>query len=504
MAVPAHDERDHAFAKKFGIDIVPVIQPSEGFDVQEAAWVEDGVLINSGKFDGQAVDNAQVEITQWLEAEGIGKREINFKLRDWLFSRQRYWGEPFPIVYTEDGQPHPVDIEELPIRLPHIEAYRPTEDGEPPLAHAEEWRKTEWNGQPALRETNTMPQWAGSCWYYLRYMDAGNPDAPFSPESVQYWKNVDLYIGGVEHAVLHLLYARFWHKVLYDCGLVPTKEPFQKLFNQGMILAFSYRDGLGKYHHPSDVEKRDGKFFLMGSETEVFSQIEKMSKSKMNTVDPLEIVEDFGADTLRMYELFMGPLEQVKPWQTSGCKGIRNFLNKVWRLFIGDDGEMRPFGKPREDVTRALHIAIKETTEGIESLKFNTPISKMMEFVNSCRNTMPPKDEVSAFVRILAPYAPHIAEELWEKVGNSETLTYSDWPVWDEKALVKQVINIAVQVSGKMRASIEFPVDASKEEILNTVKQHPKIAPRLEGMEIIREIVVPKKLVNLVVKPSKK
>ena len=504
MAVPAHDERDHAFAKKFGIDIIPVIQPSEGFDVQEAAWVEDGVLINSGKFDGQAVDNAQVEITQWLEAEAIGKREINFKLRDWLFSRQRYWGEPFPIVYTEDGQPHPVDIEELPIRLPHIEAYRPTEDGEPPLAHAEEWRKTEWNGQPALRETNTMPQWAGSCWYYLRYMDAGNPDAPFSPESVQYWKNVDLYIGGVEHAVLHLLYARFWHKVLYDCGLVPTKEPFQKLFNQGMILAFSYRDGLGKYHHPSEVEKRDGKFFLIGSETEVFSQIEKMSKSKMNTVDPLEIVEDFGADTLRMYELFMGPLEQVKPWQTSGCKGIRNFLNKVWRLFIGDDGEMRPFGKPREDVTRALHIAIKETTEGIESLKFNTPISKMMEFVNSCRNTMPLKDEVSAFVRILAPYAPHIAEELWGKLGNPETLTYSDWPVWDEKALVKQVINIAVQVSGKMRASIEFPVDASKEEILNTVKQHPKIAPRLEGMEIIREIVVPKKLVNLVVKPSKK
>ena len=504
MAVPAHDERDHAFAKKFGIEIIPVIQPDEGFDVQEAAWVEGGVLMNSGKFDGEAVDNAQVEITQWLEAEGIGKREVNFKLRDWLFSRQRYWGEPFPIVYTEDGVPHPVDIEELPIRLPHIEAYRPTEDGEPPLAHAEEWRKTEWNGQPALRETNTMPQWAGSCWYYLRYMDAGNPDAPFSPESVQYWKNVDLYIGGVEHAVLHLLYARFWHKVLYDCGLVPTKEPFQKLFNQGMILAFSYRDGLGKYHHPSEVEKRDDRFFLIGRDTEVFSQVEKMSKSKMNTVDPLDIVDEFGADTLRMYELFMGPLEQVKPWQTSGCKGIRNFLNKVWRLFIGEDGEMRPFGESREDVTRALHIAIKETTEGIESLKFNTPISKMMEFVNSCRNIMPTKDEVSAFVRILAPYAPHIAEELWEKIGNTETLTYSDWPVWNEKALVKQVINIAVQVSGKMRASIEFPLDASKEEILNTVKQHPKIAPRLEGMEIIREIVVPKKLVNLVVKPSKK
>ncbi len=503
MAVPAHDERDHAFAKKFGIDIIPVIKPSADFDIQESAWTEDGVLINSGDFDGMSVDEAKSGITNWLVEEGIGQQEVNFKLRDWLFSRQRYWGEPFPIVYTEDDQPHPVDPEELPIRLPHIEAYRPTADGEPPLARAEEWRKTEWNGQPALRETNTMPQWAGSCWYYLRYMDAGNSDAPFSPEAVQYWQNVDLYIGGVEHAVLHLLYARFWHKVLYDCGLVPTKEPFQKLFNQGMILAFSYRDGNGKYHHPSDVEKRDDKYFLIGSDTEVFSQVEKMSKSKLNTVDPLEIVADFGADTLRMYELFMGPLEQVKPWQTSGCKGIRNFLNKVWRLFIGDDGEMRPFGNAREDVTRALHLAIKESTEGIETLKFNTPISKMMEFVNACQNKMPLQEEVSAFVRILAPYAPHIAEELWEKLGNTESLTYADWPQWDEKALVKQTINIAVQVSGKMRASIDFSADATKEEILATVKQHPKIAPRLEGMEIIREIVVPKKLVNLVVKPRK-
>ena len=477
MAVPAHDERDHAFASKFG------------------------VLMNSGTFNGMKVPDAQVKITSWLEEEGIGHKEVNFKLRDWLFSRQRYWGEPFPIVYTEDGQAHPIDVDELPVVLPHVEAYRPTEDGEPPLARATDWRHTEWKGQSVVRETNTMPQWAGSCWYYLRYMDADNSDAPFSPEAVSYWKNVDLYIGGVEHAVLHLLYARFWHKVLYDCGLVPTKEPFQKLFNQGMILAYSYRDSLGKYHHPSDVEEREGSYYLIGTNTEVHSQVEKMSKSKLNTVDPLDIVADFGADTLRLYEMFMGPLEQVKPWQTSGCKGIKNFLNKVWRLFIAEE-QMRSFGKANSDVTRALHIAIKECTQGIESLKFNTPISKMMEFVNMCSGNMPPKDEVEMFVKILSPYAPHLAEELWEKLGNSETLAFQDWPTWKESALQKQTMNIAVQISGKMRVSIEFSADATKEEILETVKKHPKIAPRLEGMSIIREIVIPKKLVNLVVKPN--
>ena len=420
MAVPAHDERDHAFASKFDIDIIPVIQPGEGVDVQEMAWTEDGVLINSGRFDGLSVTDAKAQITGWLEEQGIGQQEINYKLRDWLFFVSDTGENHSQLCIRKTVCLTQCRQKSFSIRLPHIEAYRPTADGEPPLARAEEWRKTEWKGQPALRETNTMPQWAGSCWYYLRYMDAGNPEAPFSPEAVQYWKNVDLYIGGVEHAVLHLLYARFWHKVLYDCGLVPTKEPFQQLFNQGMILAYSYRDALGKYHHPSEVEQRGEQYFVKGSDTEVFSQVEKMSKSKRNTVDPLEIVADFGADTLRMYELFMGPLEQVKPWQTSGCKGVRKFLNKTWRLFVGEDEALRPFGQAREDVTRALHVAIKETTEGIEGLKFNTPISKMMEFVNACSNKMPPKEEVSAFVRILAPYAPHIAEDQGK---NLETLT---------------------------------------------------------------------------------
>ena len=502
MAVPAHDERDHAFAKKFDIDIIQVISSPVGVDVQETAWTEDGVLVNSGKFSGLSVDEAKNSIISWLEEEGIGTREVNYKLRDWLFSRQRYWGEPFPIVYTEDGAHHPVNVEDLPISLPHIEEYKPTEDGEPPLARAQEWRQTTWNGEKALRETNTMPQWAGSCWYYLRYMDPHNTKAPFSPESVGYWQNVDLYIGGVEHAVLHLLYARFWHKVLYDCGLVPTKEPFQKLFNQGMILAYSYRDDRGKYYHPNQVEQRGNTYFVTGTDIELETQVEKMSKSKSNTVDPLEIIEEFGADSLRLYEMFMGPLEQVKPWQTSGCKGVRNFLNKVWRLFIDDAGDMKPFGDSSKEVMRALHLAIKETTLGIEGLKFNTPVSKMMEFVNACKGNMPAQADAEKFLQILAPFAPHIAEELWSKMGHGMDLTYVAWPQWDESALAAEVMTIVVQISGKTRMDLEFPLDASKEDIIATVKNHEKVLPRLEGMQIIREIYVPGKLVNLVVKPQ--
>ena len=501
MAVPAHDERDHAFATKFGLEIIPVISVPDGHNILEKAWSGDGKAINSGDFNGLEVEAFKTKITEWLEEQGIGQKEVNFKLRDWLFSRQRYWGEPFPIVYTEDGQHHPVSISELPVKLPHIEEYRPTADGEPPLARAQEWRKTSFNGKSALRETNTMPQWAGSCWYYLRYMDANNPDAPFSEEAVKYWQSVDLYIGGVEHAVLHLLYARFWHKVLYDCGLVPTKEPFQKLFNQGMILAYSYRDGKGKYYHPSEVEQRDGEYLVTGTDNKVESQVEKMSKSKKNTVDPLDIVAEFGADTLRMYEMFMGPLEQVKPWQTSGCKGIRNFLNKTWRLFVDDNGALRPFAKesPRP-VKKALHVAIKEATDGFESLKFNTPISKMMEFVNACKGKTPSQEDAELFFKILAPYAPHIAEELWEMSGHEEEITYAEWPTWSEEAMQDSTQTIVIQVMGKTRASFEVGLDAKKEEILEAAKNHPKIAPRLEGKKIFREIYVPGRLVNIVAK----
>ena len=500
MAVPAHDERDHAFAKKFNLEILPVIQPPAEFDVQEQAWTGNGEAINSSHFNGLTVQEFKSAIVQWLEEENIGKKEVNFKLRDWLFSRQRYWGEPFPIVYSNDGEHHPVSLDDLPISLPHIEAYKPTKDGEPPLARAVEWCKTEYKGQEALRETNTMPQWAGSCWYYLRYMDPGNKTSPFSEEAVEYWQNVDLYIGGVEHAVLHLLYARFWHKVLYDCGLVPTKEPFQRLFNQGMILATSYRDAKGKYYHPSEVQISGEKAVVAGSDVPVEGQVEKMSKSKKNTVDPLDIIEEFGADTLRMYEMFMGPLEQVKLWQTSGCKGIRNFLNKVWRLFVDEQGQCRSFGETTPSVRRALHIAIKETTRNIEALKFNTPVSKMMEFVNTCKNVTPAKSEAEDFVCILAPYAPHIAEELWQKFGHENSLEYAPWPIWDEAALRQETMTIVIQVMGKMRGSIEMSVDASKEEVLKAAKSLPKIQDRLSGKQIIREIYVPKKLVNFVAK----
>jgi len=313
MAVPAHDERDHAFAKAFSLPIIPVISSPEGHDVQDSAYTGDGIAINSGHFNGMDVHTFKRAIIAWLEEKGRGVGKVNYKLRDWLFSRQRYWGEPFPIVHTADGQVHALAAEDLPIALPHIDAFKPTAEGQPPLARAKEWLHTTFQGQDAIRETNTMPQWAGSCWYYLRYMDPTNEKEAFSQEAVSYWQEVDIYIGGVEHAVLHLLYARFWHKVLYDCGLVPTKEPFRKLFNQGMILAYSYQDTLGKYYHPSDVETREERFFVKGTDTEVFSQVEKMSKSKKNTVDPLDIVKEYGADTLRMYEMFMGPLEQVKP-----------------------------------------------------------------------------------------------------------------------------------------------------------------------------------------------
>lgn len=500
MAVPAHDERDHAFAKAFSLPIIPVVEPPSGHDIQQEAYCGEGLSINSGKFTGLSVQAFTRAIIDWLEEKGVGAGKVNFKLRDWLFSRQRYWGEPFPIVHTADGKSHALPENALPISLPHIDAFKPTADGEPPLARAKEWRETTFQGIPALRETNTMPQWAGSCWYHLRYMDPNNDQEAFSQESVAYWKQVDLYIGGVEHAVLHLLYARFWHKVLYDCGLVPTKEPFKKLFNQGMILAYSYQDSLGKYYHPSEVEEREGKYFCTGTDTEVFSQVEKMSKSKKNTVDPLDIVKDYGADTLRMYEMFMGPLDQVKPWQSSGCKGIRGFLQKVWKLFVDPQGAPRAFGKEQRHMRKALHIAIKDTDQGFAALKFNTPISKMMEFVNASKNKTPAAQTSKDFIKILSPYAPHLCEEIWALWGHEETIAYQSWPVFDSSALIEDEIQIVVQVQGKLRARLDVPAGASKEDILARAKQHENVASRLEGKTIVKEIFVPKKLINFVVR----
>ncbi len=333
------------------------------------------------------------------------------------------------MVPPADGEVHPVSEADLPITLPPVDEYKPTADGQPPLARATEWLDTEYQGAPATRETNTTPQWAGSCWYYLRYMDARNDSAPFDPEKERYWGPVDLYIGGVEHAVLHLLYARFWHKVLYDCGLVHTKEPFQKLFNQGMLLAESYREPGGKYRHADEVEERDGSWYVKGENTPLLTQVEKMSKSKMNVTDPLDIVAQYGADTLRMYVMFMGPLDQVKPWQTQGCEGVYRFLTRAWRLVVDEDSDaLRTFGETSPEKKRALHVAIRETTNGLDALRFNTPISKMMEFVNACKNQTPAKADLEDFIKILAPYAPHMAEELWSRLGPSESLSDAPWP----------------------------------------------------------------------------
>ena len=515
MAVPAHDERDHAFARKFGLDIIPVIGAPEGHDVQEAAWTGDGPAINSGTYDGLRVTEFKAAIIDWLEAEGKGTRKVNYKLRDWLFSRQRYWGEPFPFVHTEAGEVLPVPEDQLPVTLPHVDEYKPTADGRPPLARATDWLHTEVDGHPALRETNTMPQWAGSCWYYLRYMDPHNTELPFSAEAERYWGPVDLYIGGVEHAVLHLLYARFWHKVFYDAGLVSTKEPFQKLFNQGMILAWAYRDASGKYHRPEACERRkdaltslksawsgdmvETDWYVSETGAPVERKLGKMGKSLNNSVDPLDVIAQYGADTLRIYEMFMGPLEQVKDWQTSGCDGIFRFLSRAWRLFVDEDtGETRAFGETSKEVRKALHVAIKETTDGIEQLKFNTPVSKMMEFVNAAKGKVPAREDAEAFVKILGVYAPHLGEELWQRFGNEESLAEAAWPVFDPSALVEDSVKYAVQVMGKVRGTLEVSKAAGKDEVLAAARDLPNVARFLEGKTIRKEIFVPGRLVNFV------
>lgn len=515
MAVPAHDDRDHAFARTFGLPIVQVISAPEGHDVQQAAWTGEGVAMNSEAADGLNVKEAGRVILDALEARGAGQTEVTYKLRDWLFSRQRYWGEPFPMVHRDGGEVVPLPAEALPVTLPHIDAYRPTEDGQPPLARAEDWLRTELDGEPVLRETNTMPQWAGSCWYYLRFMDPHNTQAPFDPAKEKLWGPVDLYIGGVEHAVLHLLYARFWHKVLYDCGLVHTREPFAKLRNQGMILAWTCRDASGAYHHPDQCEQRSGQevtfeagwadepittdWYVKGSDTPVHRTVGKMGKSRNNTVDPLDIVAEYGADTLRIYEMFMGPLEQTKPWQTSGCDGIYRFLARVWRMLVDEDtGEVRLVDESSPEARRALHVAVKEATEGIEQLKLNTPISKMMELVNVASQQGLARPEAEILVKILSPWAPHIAEALWAKLGHADSLSLEPWPEVDASALERDEVTLAVQVMGKRRGEITVPKDADEAAIIEAARAEDNVARHLEGKTIRKTIVVAGRLVNFV------
>lgn len=507
MAVPGQDERDWEFAEKFDLPIVRTVQPSEGFEGK--AYTGKGVAINSDFLNGLEIKPAKKKIITWLEENGAGTKAVNYKLRDWLFSRQRYWGEPFPIIHV-DGEAKAISEDELPLRLPEVEKYQPTGDGEPPLANATDWVTTTdpETGKPALRETNTMPQWAGSCWYYLRYISPNWEGGPVDPDYEKYWMPVDLYVGGAEHAVLHLLYARFWHKVLFDLGVVSTKEPFQKLVNQGMILGeMEYTSQNGEKLSDDEVEKKGDSFFQKGTNLKVDARAHKMSKSRGNVINPDHVIEQFGADSLRLYEMFMGPLEQVKPWSTKGVDGVNRFLNRAWRLLVDEEsGEIKNSvndSVATKEQLKTLHETIKKVTEDIEEMRFNTAISAMMIFVNEANQWKElPKSIAKSFIQLLAPYAPHIAEELWLKLGESETIAYSEWPEFNDEYLKADEIMYPIQVNGKVRADIYVPAEKAKDKdfVLNLAKSEENVAKYLEEGNLVKEIFVPGRIVNLVVK----
>ena len=554
MAVPAHDTRDFEFAKQFDLPIIQVVAPgpkssvsAEEASKMEVAFTETGVAINSGEYDGTPTEEFKPLLTAKLESVGLGRKTVNYKLRDWLFSRQHFWGEPFPLLreLDENGEPTgivlPLDPSELPLDLPEGYEFDANKHSpEPPLEHApKEWLYVERNGKKYKRETNTMPQWAGSCWYYLRYLDPKNSENFVDPEIEKAWAPVDLYVGGAEHAVLHLLYARFWHKVLYDFGLVSRKEPFQRLVNQGMILGemeytgFQTEDGAWVSAREVDVDKqgaatlksngtpvtpikvpakdigKSGENYILASKPEivVLGKSEKMSKSRGNVVNPDDVVAQYGADSLRLYEMFMGPLEAVKPWNQDGVNGVRNFLDRVWRMIITSDHESDALNEavqdvePNEEQNLVLHKTIKKVTEDIKNLSYNTAIACMMEFANFfSRQTVRPKSAMKTFVLLLSPFAPHIAEELWALLGASNTLAYEPWPTWDENALKERSIVVPVQINGKMRGRIEMAADSSPEQMEANVLADPRIASLIEGKTIVKKIVVPGKMVNLVVK----
>ena len=534
MAVPAHDERDYAFARQYQLPIVEVVS---GGDIDKAAWTGDGRLVHSSSewvsIDGLNVPEAKAKITQWLAAQNLGRAKVNYKLRDWLFSRQRYWGEPFPVIFV-DGRPKPLSENDLPLVLPNLDTFKPSGTGESPLANATDWVSTTdpATGRPARRETNTMPQWAGSCWYYLRFIDPRNDQAAVDPAKEKYWMPVDLYVGGTEHAVLHLLYARFWHKVLYDAGVVSTKEPFQKLVNQGMILGemefTQYRDGMGQLVSAEFVDDtghdtrtgdelqaesvgeealhKDGNHFVLQEHPHirVSARSYKMSKSRGNVINPDDVVREYGADSLRLYEMFMGPLEQVKPWSMRGVEGVYRFLNRVWRLMIDENnGALQESVKdviPSPDQLREVHATIKTVTEDIERMCFNTAISAMMIFLNAAQNwTVRPVSVLKPFVLLLSPFAPHIAEELWARLGHGGSLAYEPWPTYDPACLVKTTLEIPVQVNGKLRGRVTVPADETQAYILDVARKDPSVAAHMEGKTVKKEIYVQGRLVNFVV-----
>jgi leucyl-tRNA synthetase len=491
MAVPAHDERDYEFAKTFDIEIRLVVGPAPGSghvaDLENVAFTETGVAVNSGKYDGLATADFKFQISKDLAAAGVGKEAVNYRLRDWLFSRQRYWGEPFPIWHELDADGNPTGLmradtaESLPVLHPHMDDFKPTGTPEPMLAKATpEWLfKTDTDGMKLKRETNSMPQWAGSCWYYLRFCDNKNSANFIDPAKEKYWLPVDLYIGGAEHAVLHLLYSRFWHKVLFDRGHVSMPEPFQKLVNQGMILGEPDENG----------------------------KAEKMSKSRGNVINPDEVVKDYGADSLRLYEMFMGPLEQTKPWQMSGVEGVYRFLGRVWRMIVDERAETVKLAEavsdaaPTDEQLRVLHKTIKAVTDDIDRLSFNTAISRMMEFSNFMSSeSVRPKSVLSQFVQLLSPFAPHIAEELWNVLGHPQTLAYEPWPTYDPALLVEDSVEVPVQFNGKLRSKIVVPANSDAAALEAAARADEQVQKNLEGKTIVKVVAVPGRMVNFVVK----
>jgi leucyl-tRNA synthetase len=544
MAVPAHDERDFAFAKKFNIPIITVVRPVSGEAPEGRAFVDEGVAINSPIIDGLPTAQAKEKISTTLEREGTGHRTIKYKLRDWLFSRQRYWGEPFPIVLDGDGNTYGISESELPLTLPEMEDFKPTGTAEPPLSKAKNWTRVESDSQIFTRETNTMPQWAGSCWYYLRYIDPHNPKRFVDPQKEKYWMPVDLYVGGVEHAVLHLLYARFWHKVLFDLGHVSTAEPFARLVNQGLILGemeytvFRSEDGvvttaseakdiseeatdtgprlvashaktgarlIGQRISDEEVEKTANGYRLRSDPNiRVDARSFKMSKSRGNVINPDEIVRDYGADAFRLYEMYMGPLEAQKPWSTRDIIGMSRFLNSVWRNLVGDE-ESNVVAKIvdaqiPDALDRQLHRTIKKVAEDIESLRFNTGIAELIKLNNEMTGMKEiPQTLAERFTLMLAPFAPHIAEELWLRLGHVDSLARYPWPKFDAEKLIDTTIELPVQVNGKLRGKITVPADATEASILESAANDPAVIPWVTGKTMKKKLYVPKKLVNFVV-----
>lgn len=498
MAVPAHDERDWEFAKKYNLPIIEVLKSP--INVQEKAWTEDGIHVNSSWLDGLNKKDAIDKVLSYLEEHKCGHKAINYKLRDWVFSRQRYWGEPIPLVHCPHCGIVPLRDDQLPLTLPSVDKYEPSGTGESPLSKVEDWVNCTCPkcGGKAKRETNTMPQWAGSCWYYLRYLDPKNDERFVAVDKEEYWMPVSLYVGGAEHAVLHLLYSRFWHHVLYDLGYLHTPEPFKRLVNQGMITSFAYQRKNKSLVASDTVEERGGKYYSKEDGEELTQVIAKMSKSLKNVINPDDYIRDYGADSVRMYEMFMGPLTESKPWATQGFIGIYRFLDKVWRIATEKEIKETP---PSKELDRLMHKTIKKVTEDTSSLAFNTAISQMMVFVNEL-NKAPflPKECLENLVLLLSPYTPHLSEELWERLGHKPSISNVAWPKYDEEKTKDDTVEIVIQINGKLRAKLIVDASTPKEELLKLAREDETVKKWTEGKSIIKEIVVPGKLINIVVK----